>query len=71
MSVQYTGKFKLAQQTQTQAKLYDQITKAINFVVHSHQAQPELDDIAQHIGMSPHHLQRTFSEWAGVSPKNY
>lgn len=71
MSVQYTGEFKLAQPTQTQARLYDQIAKAVAFVVHSHHAQPELDDIAQHIGMSPHHLQRTFSEWAGVSPKKF
>lgn len=71
MSVQYTGGFKLAQPTQTQARLYDQIAKAIDFVVHSHRAQPELDDIARHIGMSPHHLQRTFSEWAGVSPKKF
>ena len=71
MSVQYTGKFKLAQPTQTHARLYDQIAKAIDFVIHSHHAQPELDDIAQHVGMSPHHLQRTFSEWAGVSPKKF
>lgn len=71
MSVQYTSKFNLAQPTQTQTRLYDQIAKAIDFVVHSHHAQPELNDIARHVGMSPHHLQRTFSEWAGVSPKKF
>ncbi len=27
--------------------------------------------MAAHIGMSPHHLHRTFSDWAGISPKKF
>ena len=30
-----------------------------------------LDDLAARIGMSPAHVQRVFSKWAGVSPKRY
>jgi AraC family transcriptional regulator of adaptative response/methylated-DNA-[protein]-cysteine methyltransferase len=30
-----------------------------------------LDPLAAHLGLSPAHLQRVFSRWAGVSPKRY
>ncbi|MEM7721874.1 MAG: bifunctional helix-turn-helix domain-containing protein/methylated-DNA--[protein]-cysteine S-methyltransferase [Pseudomonadota bacterium] len=30
-----------------------------------------LDDLAARMGMSPAHVQRVFSKWAGVSPKRY
>lgn len=30
-----------------------------------------LDSLAQDLGMSPHHFQRVFSKWVGVSPKRY
>jgi AraC family transcriptional regulator, regulatory protein of adaptative response / methylated-DNA-[protein]-cysteine methyltransferase len=30
-----------------------------------------LEDLARQINMSPHHFQRTFSQWVGVSPKRY
>ncbi len=30
-----------------------------------------LEDLAQRMQMSPHHFQRTFSQWVGVSPKRY
>jgi AraC family transcriptional regulator, regulatory protein of adaptative response / methylated-DNA-[protein]-cysteine methyltransferase len=30
-----------------------------------------LEDLAAKMNMSPHHFQRTFSQWAGVSPKRY
>lgn len=71
MSVQYKSEHKLDKPTHTQTRLFSQIAKAIDFVNQHHHAQPELDDIARHVGMSPHHLQRTFSEWAGVSPKKF
>ncbi|AHM04775.1 ADA regulatory protein / Methylated-DNA--protein-cysteine methyltransferase [Roseibacterium elongatum DSM 19469] len=32
---------------------------------------PSLDDLAREIGLSPAHLQRVFSRFAGVSPKRY
>jgi len=57
--------------TKTQARLYAQIARAITYIAENRLQQPELEDVARHIGMSPHHLQRTFSEWAGVSPKKF
>ena len=30
-----------------------------------------LEDLAARTGLSPAHLQRVFSRWAGVSPKRY
>ncbi|WP_417253843.1 methylated-DNA--[protein]-cysteine S-methyltransferase [Celeribacter sp.] len=30
-----------------------------------------LDALAEELGMSPFHLQKTFSQWAGVSPKRF
>ena len=57
--------------TKTQARLYKQIARAIEYIAKNRIDQPELEDVASHIGMSPHHLQRTFSEWAGVSPKKF
>jgi AraC family transcriptional regulator, regulatory protein of adaptative response / methylated-DNA-[protein]-cysteine methyltransferase len=30
-----------------------------------------LDELAAQMHMSPHHFQRTFSQWVGVSPKRY
>ncbi|SFJ37194.1 methylated-DNA--[protein]-cysteine S-methyltransferase [Celeribacter neptunius] len=30
-----------------------------------------LDALASEMGMSPHHLQKLFSQWAGVSPKRF
>lgn len=35
------------------------------------QDHPSLDDAAQAAGLSPHHFQRLFTRWAGVSPKTF
>ncbi len=53
------------------SKLYDRIAEAIRFITENQPEQPDLDTVAAHIGMSPHHFQRTFSDWAGVSPKKF
>lgn len=53
------------------SKLYDRIAEAIRFITENQAEQPDLDTVAEHIGMSPHHFQRTFSDWAGVSPKKF
>lgn len=55
----------------TQARLYERIARAIGYIAANRTEQPELEDIARHVGMSPHHLQRTFSDWAGISPKKF
>ncbi|MBO6519735.1 MAG: methylated-DNA--[protein]-cysteine S-methyltransferase [Rhodospirillales bacterium] len=60
-----------SQKAETQTRLYGQIAKAITYIAQHRHEQPELDDIANHVGMSPYHLQRMFSDWAGVSPKKF
>ena len=50
---------------------YETVAAAIRFVRSHAGAQPSLDDIASHVGLSATHLQRVFSEWAGISPKRF
>ncbi|MFY0686804.1 MAG: methylated-DNA--[protein]-cysteine S-methyltransferase [Cyclobacteriaceae bacterium] len=50
---------------------YDRIEQAIRFINQHGRSQPSLDEIAQHVHLSPFHFQRLFTEWAGVSPKKY
>jgi len=50
---------------------YQRITAAIEYIKQHFQAQPKLEEIAQHVHLSSFHFQRLFSEWAGVSPKQF
>lgn len=50
---------------------FERITKAIHFIKGNFKQQPELDEVAGHIHLSPFHFQRLFKEWAGVSPKKF
>lgn len=47
------------------------VEQAINFIRSNFNNQPTLSDIASEVHMSEHHLQRVFSEWAGISPKRF
>ncbi len=50
---------------------YVRIERAIEYLEGNFRAQPELDDVARHVGLSPFHCQRLFTRWAGVSPKRF
>src|SRR4051812_16423150 len=50
---------------------YERIENAIRFIRENFQDQPDLDEIARQIHLSPFHFQRLFKEWAGVSPKKF
>ena len=50
---------------------YETVAQAIRFIRLNSREQPRLDEIAAHVGLSPFHLQRTFSTWAGISPKRF
>ncbi len=50
---------------------YTLIEKALNYLSDHWEEQPELTDLAQHIGMSEFHFQRVFTKWAGISPKKF
>lgn len=50
---------------------YERIESAIHFIKANRRGQPGLETVAQAVGMSPYHFQRTFKEWAGVTPKHF
>ncbi len=50
---------------------YQRIEQAIVYLEEHALTQPTLDEVAQHIGLSPSHFQRLFKSWAGVSPKRF
>lgn len=50
---------------------YALIARAIEFVRGHVAEQPTLEEIAAAVHLSPYHLQRLFSEWAGISPKRF
>lgn len=50
---------------------YDRIARAIEFIAARVGEQPSLERVAEEIGLSPHHLQRVFTRWVGVSPKKF
>lgn len=50
---------------------YSRIEKAIQYLEENFHRQPELDEVAEKVHLSPFHFQRIFSEWAGISPKRF
>ncbi|WPU95049.1 bifunctional helix-turn-helix domain-containing protein/methylated-DNA--[protein]-cysteine S-methyltransferase [Mucilaginibacter sabulilitoris] len=50
---------------------YNRIAEAISFFRENFKSQPSLDDVAEHVHLSPFHFQRMFLEWAGVTPKQF
>lgn len=52
-------------------KKYQLVEKAIHFFVENQYSQPSLTQLASHVGVSESFLQRVFSEWVGLSPKQF
>ena len=52
-------------------KEYLLIEQALLYIENNFKSQPELDEIAGHLNISPFHLQRTFKDWVGISPKRF
>ena len=50
---------------------YQLIADALKWLDQHQQSQPGLEELSDHIGLSPQYLQRLFQEWAGVSPKQF
>jgi AraC family transcriptional regulator of adaptative response/methylated-DNA-[protein]-cysteine methyltransferase len=50
---------------------YNRIAQAISYFKENFKAQPKLEDVAEHVNLSPFHFQRMFKEWAGVTPKQF
>jgi AraC family transcriptional regulator, regulatory protein of adaptative response / methylated-DNA-[protein]-cysteine methyltransferase len=50
---------------------YNRIAEAIKYIQTNFKEQPNLDEVADKIHLSPFHFQRLFTDWAGVSPKKF
>jgi len=50
---------------------YERIEKAIGYISRNFKEQPDLDEVAKQVYLSPFHFQRLFKEWAGVTPKKF
>jgi len=50
---------------------YAQVSEALEYVHANAHDHPSLDEIAASVNLSPHHFQRLFRRWVGVSPKRY
>jgi AraC family transcriptional regulator, regulatory protein of adaptative response / methylated-DNA-[protein]-cysteine methyltransferase len=50
---------------------YQRIEKAISFLEKNFKRQPELDEVAENVNLSPFHFQKIFTDWAGISPKRF
>lgn len=50
---------------------YDRIAATIRYLNAHHREQPDLAALAARAGLSPFHFHRLFSEWAGITPKDF
>lgn len=50
---------------------YTTVRQVIEMITDDYRDQPGLDDIAGRLGQSPTQLQKTFTRWAGLSPKAF
>lgn len=50
---------------------YHRIAEAIIYLQTHFKEQPNLDEVAEAIHLSPFYFQRLFSEWAGTTPKKF
>ena len=50
---------------------YRRIEEAIRYLEDHSEDQPGLAAVSRQVGLSPHHFQRVFKRWTGISPKRY
>lgn len=50
---------------------YETVRRVIEMLTLDYQAQPSLETMAARLGVSPGQLQKTFTRWAGLSPKAF
>ncbi len=50
---------------------YETVRQIIEMLTLDYQSQPPLETIAERLGQSPTQLQKTFTRWAGLSPKAF
>jgi AraC family transcriptional regulator of adaptative response/methylated-DNA-[protein]-cysteine methyltransferase len=50
---------------------YQLISDALHWLCQNQHEQPGLEELANHLNLNPHYVQKLFQEWAGVSPKQF
>lgn len=50
---------------------FDRVAEAIDYIQSHFKSQPNLEEVAARVHLSPYHFQRLFTEWAGTSPKKF
>ena len=56
---------------ETASPHYELIEAAMAWLADMRAEQPSLEELAEHIGYAPAHLQRVFTQWVGISPKRF
>lgn len=55
----------------TRSVAYDRMAEALEYLGSTWRERPDLSACAKAMGLSPHHFQREFTAWAGLSPKQF
>jgi AraC family transcriptional regulator of adaptative response/methylated-DNA-[protein]-cysteine methyltransferase len=50
---------------------YERIARVIRYLDEHHTEQPDLNELARQVELSPFHFHRLFTNWAGVTPKDF
>jgi AraC family transcriptional regulator of adaptative response/methylated-DNA-[protein]-cysteine methyltransferase len=50
---------------------YERIELAIRYLEENFQSQPDLEEVAAAVDLSPYHFHRLFSRWVGTTPKRF
>jgi AraC family transcriptional regulator of adaptative response/methylated-DNA-[protein]-cysteine methyltransferase len=50
---------------------YDRVRRALEFLTRRYQRQPNLDEVAAHVGLTPQHFHQLFRRFAGLTPKAF
>lgn len=53
------------------ARDYKVVRETLERITETWRDQPQLDDLARQVGLQPIQLQRVFSRWAGLTPKQF
>ena len=61
----------MSEEMMSHSQQYQMIAQAIRYITSQARHQPSLKDISEHVSLSEYHLQRVFTDWAGVSPKRF
>jgi AraC family transcriptional regulator of adaptative response/methylated-DNA-[protein]-cysteine methyltransferase len=50
---------------------YETVSRVVELLTEDYRDQPSLETLARQLGQSPTQLQKTFTRWAGISPKAF